>query len=372
MLLDFFDIIYSALLTLASFMLIVSIMVFIHEWGHFYAARLCGVRVETFAIGFGKKIWGVIDKKGTEWRVNILPMGGYVRMFGDAGASSAPDIERLAEMSDNDKSISFHHKKLWQRAFIIFAGPFMNYVLAFVVMVFLVFKYGNTIITTEVISVEKGSPAEMAGIVPGDTVISVNKQISDNMMDVRDAISAAKENGEIMVVLKHGDKERSLTLKPVDTTLPDGTVVRRIGIIGGVIKTTPVSMFDVLPIAAERIYSMNNNMMKGVYGLFTGQVNVNKIGGPVKIAQLSKMSAEHGLQSFLSLLTFLSLNLGLFNLLPLPGLDGGHLMYYIVHAIRGKPISYEMQSLGIKIGVIFLILFAVFVTWNDIVSILRR
>ena len=179
----------NLIISISAFLLIISIMVFIHEWGHFYIARLCQVKVDVFAIGFGKTIWSKLDSKGTEWKINIVPLGGYVKMFGDGGPASNADLNKVNFMTEEEKKSSFFHKALWQKSLIVLAGPLMNYLLAFFVMIVILISYGETTLSTKIAEVEKGGAAEKGGILLGDIIQSVNSEKVDNMLQVKQSIN---------------------------------------------------------------------------------------------------------------------------------------------------------------------------------------
>jgi regulator of sigma E protease len=356
------------IISLFAFLFLIFIMVFIHEWGHFVVARLCGVKVDTFAIGFGKTIWSTIDSKGTEWKINILPLGGYVKMFGDAGPASDVDIDKVNKMTEDEKSLSFFHKSLWQKALVVFAGPFMNYVLAFFVMVCLLFFYGDKTISTKVTGVENGSPADKSGIAAGDIIISVNEKEVHDMFEVRNIINSQRDNKELRVKVDRNGLEQNFSVIPTKTSMKHGENILRIGVVGSE-EAIHYGAIESIQNAAIKIYVLNAFMVDGLFKMLSGQGSKDDVGGPIKIAKITGEAAKGGLQTFLGLLVLLSLNLGLLNLLPIPGLDGGHLMYYLINAVIGRPLPQKVQTFGIKIGFMLLISLMVFVTINDILSL---
>jgi regulator of sigma E protease len=346
-------------------------MVFIHEWGHFYVARLCGVKVDVFAIGFGKTICSIFDNKGTEWKINILPLGGYVKMYGDAGPASNPDKTIVDSMTDDQKKLSFFHKSLLQKTLIVFAGPFMNYILAVVVMMIILVSYGDKTLSSKVAGLEAESPAAQAGILIGDVIQSVNGQKVPDMIEVKNIINKNRENKPMSFTVLRGDAEIEIWVTPKKIQIPGSNVIHyRIGVIPTE-ELIYYSLIDSFLMATERIILLNNMMIEGIIKLISGRGSMEELGGPIKIAQISGEAAKNGMQSFLTLLVILSINLGLMNLLPIPGLDGGHLMYYAISAISGRAIPKKIEEIGIKFGIILLMSLLVFVTYNDILGLFK-
>ena len=361
----------NLIISISAFLFIISIMVFVHEWGHFYVARLCGVKVDVFAIGFGKTIWSIFDSKGTEWKVNILPLGGYVKMFGDAGPASNADNVKINAMTEDERKLSFFHKTLFQKTLIVFAGPLMNYILAFVIMSVLLMSYGDKSFSSRIAGLEEDSPAAQAGILVGDVIESVNGQKVKNMIAVKEIISQNRDDQPISLIVSRGDSKLEISVMPKRVQLPASNIINyRIGVMPTE-ESIHYSSVDAFLLAADRIFMLNNLMIDGLIKLISGGGSMEELGGPIKIAQISGEAAKSGMQSFLMLFVILSLNLGLMNLLPIPGLDGGHLMYYAIHAISGRSIPQKIQEIGIKFGMILLVSLLVFITYHDIFSLFK-
>ncbi len=336
-------------------------MVFIHEWGHFAAARFFKVKVETFAIGFGKSLWSRKDQQGTLWTVNLLPLGGYVKLFGDAGPASNQDLDKISNLSEEEKSQTFYHKKLWQKAIIVFAGPLMNYVLAIVVGFFLLSYYGEVILSTKISAVTEASPAAKAGLQQGDEIIALDGKPLDNLFELKKILSEKME-GPVTLTYKRNDQE-----KTVSVVLDKG----KLGIMGQEerINYNLITSFEK---AVIKVWQINQMIFEGIKLLLSGQGSKEDLGGPIKIAQITGMAFEAGLEVFLQLLILLSINLGLINLLPIPGLDGGHLLFYLIEGLSGRPLKPELQNIGIKIGFFIVIGLLIFVTINDLLFYVKK
>ncbi len=357
------------IVAILAFLMNVLIMVVVHEWGHFYIARLCRVKVDVFAIGFGKTIWSRFDKHGTEWKINIFPLGGYVKMFGDVGPASNPDNNLLSSMTEKEKESSFFYKKLWQKALIVFAGPLMNYILAFLVMLSLTIAYGSRETSNKVAAVEENSPAERSGIIPNDIILDINNTRVKNFLDIRMILSELQKQTNITVLVNRNGQEISLSVEPISIKTQE-EIRYKIGVIAD-IEQVHYSLGKSILSSAYKIYALNSLMIDGIINLLKGNGSKEDLGGPIKIAQISGEAAKSGIEAFLGLLVLLSINLGLVNLLPIPGLDGGHLMYYTFNALAGRPIPQKIQELGFKFGLIVLILLLVVVTYNDILNLFK-
>ena len=354
------------------FLLILTVVVFVHEAGHYLVARWNGVRVEVFSIGFGPEIWGWTDKSGTRWRISALPLGGYVRMFGDGDAASATGDER--PMSEEEKAVSFRHKRVGQRAAIVFAGPAANFLFGIVMLAGMFMVLGQQVTEPVVGYVHEGMPAESAGLKAGDRVVAINGTEVDRFQDIQRIVRLELErplsievdrNGEHLVVVARpriierkgifGDMEKV----PVLGISVDGSHTR-------IVRHGPVS---ALVLALGETETMVTSTFVGIGQMVSGTRDSDELGGPIRIAKGAGEAAQVGFASVVFYTILLSLNLGLINLFPIPVLDGGHLAFYAVEAILGRPLGEKAQEYGFRIGLFLVLALMVFATRNDIVSL---
>ena len=352
------------------FLVLLTPLVFIHELGHFLVARLCGVRVEVFSIGFGRELFGFTDRHGTRWKFSLLPLGGYVRMFGQA-PNELEGGEKPVAMSPEDRAVSFMHKSVGRRAAIVAAGPAANFIFAILVLGILYVSYGKTYRAPVIDEVVVGSAAAQAGILPGDRVIEANGKKVETFEEVAQTILINLDQPLALVIERNG-AQIAITATPQIITEKDflGKEARmaRLGIIskqpGPVITLGPL---EALSDAVVDIYDMTVNMLTGIWQMISGVRPASEIGGVLRIATVSGAVAEFGFVSLILLAVTLSVNLGLINLFPVPMLDGGHLAYYAVEAVRGRPLSEGAQEWGLKIGLAMVLSLMLFATWNDLV-----
>lgn len=356
------------------FLVVITIVVFIHEYGHFIVARWNKVKVEAFSIGFGKEIFGWNDKHGTRWSVRYLPFGGYVKMYGDADAASSPDFASLKKLSKKDKEHSFYFKKLWQKAAIVFAGPFANYLSAILILFMFIVLNGKPLTLPEITQVVADSAAYKAGIKVGDTIVEADGSYIESFEDLRQII-ALSTGEKITLLVKRGEKEVTLFVTPEIKTSKDifGNEVKMpiIGIASDKMSIVKLNIQDSVIESFRQTYDISVGMLKAVWQIITGQRGADQLGGPIKIAQYSGQSASLGVNGFLWFIAIISINLGLINLFPIPMLDGGHLLYYTIEGIRGKPVSEKVQSIAFRIGFGLLMMLMVYVTFNDIRSFFK-
>jgi regulator of sigma E protease len=353
------------------FLVVLTVLVFVHELGHYLVARRNGVRIEVFSIGFGPEIFGWYDRAGTRWKLSAVPLGGYVKMYGDADASSLPSGS-LDAMSLEDREFSFHHKRLGQRVAVVAAGPVANFIFAIVLLAGLFSTVGQPFTPADVGQVQPASAAEQGGIKPGDTITAIDGRQIDRFEDVQQAV--ALNNGAPMaIVVRRDGRDVSLNVTPQMTERTDrfGNV-HRIGLLGigrsGVeyVRHDPVT---AVVRATEETWNLSAGTLKAIWQMIVGARTTDELGGPLRIAQMSGEVAQGGIVAIVWFMAVLSVNLGLINLFPIPVLDGGHLLFYVAEAIRGRPLGQRAQEYGFRIGLALVLTLMVFATWNDLMHL---
>ena len=349
------------------FLFILCTVVFFHELGHFLVGRWCGVRVLTFSLGFGRELFAFVDKAGTRWRVALLPLGGYVKFFGDANAASMPDEEKNKLMTPEERKVSFFHKAVWQRAAIVAAGPIANFLLAIVLFALIFSIYGYQTMSPRVHDVSPDMPAVSAGIRTGDVIKSIDghaiKEFGDIVANVRPATGKP-----LNVVFERGDQELSVDVTPVEHSGIDenGKEIKygAIGLVGALQPENPIAATGY---AIKETGFQIKMTVSFLARLFTGREDTKNLGGAIKIAQVSKAVTESGgIGGLLRMAAFLSISVGIMNLLPVPVLDGGHLVFYAIEAIRRRPLAERLQEVFFRVGFALLVLWMLFVNGNDI------
>ncbi|HUG46529.1 MAG TPA: RIP metalloprotease RseP [Sphingomicrobium sp.] len=353
-------------LILLAFVCAIGPLVFFHEMGHYLVGRLFGVGAETFSIGFGREITGWTDRSGTRWKVGWLPLGGYVRFVGDE--SHAGEAEGT---SSEANPRSFAGKPVWQRFLIVLAGPMANFLLAIIIFACFFAAWGVPRTPNNVMGVEPGSPAAAAGIQPGDRIVTVAGQRTPSFEDVQRTVSLRPGEEVTIRVERDGRTETLQTTLGVHVETDRFGQTYRIGRLG--FYTTgrqleKVSAAELVPEAARYTWVLTVTTMQGLWQIITGRRPVEELGGPLKIAQVAGQQASLGLFQFVQLLALISINLGFINLLPVPILDGGHLLFYTVEAIRRRPVSVQAQEWAFRGGLALLVALLLFTTLNDLGS----
>ncbi len=352
-----------------SFVVVLSVIVFVHEFGHYIIAKLCGVKIDEFSIGFGKELFGYTDKSGTRWKFSLLPLGGYVKMFGDSSEASTADAKALELMSEADKKLTFHYKPLYKKAAIVAAGPVFNFILTIVVLAYFIMTSGLPAIDPVIGGVLPDSPAETAGLQAGDKVLKINGKEMRRFNDITYNISMNMENPVNIEILRN-EQNLSFTITPKmfedDDGLGNKIKIARIGIKSRDIVYHEVGAAVAIQEAVWRTYLICESTLRVMGQMVRGERSVDELKGPVGIAQLSGQATERSFHTVLWLMAMLSANLGLVNLLPIPMLDGGHLTFYLAEAMRGRPLAERVQEWSMKIGGAFIMTLMAFTLFNDV------
>lgn len=361
---------------LIPFLFVLTVVVFFHELGHFLVARWAGVRVLTFSLGFGPELFGFNDRTGTRWKLSAIPLGGYVKFFGDASEASTPASEALASMSAKEREDSFHHKSVARRAAIVAAGPIANFILAILIFACLFTFYGKPNTSARVDSVQANSAAAAAGFQPGDVVTSIDGESIATFVDMQRIVST-RAGKELHFTVKRGDRVEQLTATPELREVKDSfNNVHKIGVLGISRSSTPgehaverVDPATGLWLGVKETWFVAKSTIQYIGDIFTRRASADQLGGPIRIAQISGQVATIGLAALVHLTAVLSVSIGLLNLFPVPMLDGGHLLFYVVEAIRGRPLSERSQEMGFRVGLALVLMLMVFATYNDILHL---
>lgn len=359
---------------IVPFVVVLTVIVFVHEMGHYLVARWNGIAIQTFSIGFGPELFGFNDRQGTRWRVSAIPLGGYVRFVGDMNATSAtPDMELIANASPELAPRLFVNKSVWQRIAVVIAGPAANVIFTLLVLYALLLGYGRYTIPPVIGDVVAGGVAAHAGLQPGDKIVSVDGYTVSGFEDFQRLISTSPER-QVTIVLQRQGANRTVTLTPEAAESPDALGnVHRIGRIGVSRQVNPsdVTLYRPNPVEAvgmtvEEVHFIIDRTVAFVGDFFVGRGDVKELGGPVKVATVSAEVATLGVVALINLMALLSLNIGIFNLLPVPMLDGGHLLYFLIEAVRGRPLSQRVQEIGFRFGLALVFTLTIFTFYNDV------
>ena len=354
------------------FLFVLTVVVFFHELGHFLIARWCGVRVLVFSVGFGPELIGFNDRHGTRWKISAIPLGGYVKFFGDENAASVPDAEAVSQMSDAERRDSFFYKSVGQRSAIVAAGPIANFLLAIVIFAAVFTFYGKQASPARVETVQPNSAALAAGFQPGDVIVSINGRKIETFTDMQRLVSTSA--GESLTVeVDRGGARQTLKATPKLTELKDtfGNVHRVgvLGITGARGEPVKVDPLTAVKLGVEETWFVVERTLSYLGGVIVGRESADQLGGPIRIAQVSGQVATAGFVALIHLAAVLSISIGLLNLFPIPLLDGGHLLFYAIEWIRGRPLSDRAQEYGFRIGLAIVLLLMIFATFNDILHL---
>jgi len=354
-------------MVLVAFVCALGPLVFFHELGHYLVARLFKVPAEVFSIGFGKELLGWTDKQGTRWKLSALPLGGYVKFVGDMGPASNPGEEEAVPEELRDRAFQF--KPVWQRFLIVLAGPVANFILAVVIIASFIAIYGATSTPNVVTGTVPHSAARAAGLQVGDRVVSIAGRSTPTFEEISQ-LAALYPEQDVSLGIERNNQLFHLNVHIGTQVVKDRFGQSyRIGLLG--IPVPPkrfekVPAAQILPLAVERVAFLTQSMMEGLWQIVSGKRSFKEIGGPVKIAQIAGQQATLGIEDFIALLALLSINLGFINLLPVPMLDGGHLFFYAIEAVRRRPVSAQALDWAFRGGLALILALLVFATFNDL------
>jgi regulator of sigma E protease len=368
---------WTLLTYLGPFLFVLSLVVFFHELGHFLVGRACGVKVDAFSIGFGPELCAFVDHKGTRWRLAAFPLGGYVKFHGDANGASAADHDAIANMQPSERAETLTAQPVWKRALIVAAGPAANFVLAIAIFSGINYLDGRAVLTPIVSSVIPGQAAQAAGFKAGDLVLSIDGKPVEGWSDMQDKVQDSA-GIPLTVVVRRGDGDVTLVATPVVHTINTIFGKSRVALLGLNGSSSPADVHvkyysfpTCVQMAANETWFAARSTVDFVGQLFTGKQSVDQISGPVGIAKISGEVARFGFAALLNLAAILSISIGLVNLAPIPLLDGGHLLYFAVETLLGRPMSERAQEFGFRVGLGLVLALMIFVTFNDIMHFTR-
>jgi regulator of sigma E protease len=358
------------------FLFVLSLVVFFHELGHFLVGRWCGVRILVFSIGFGPEIIGFNDRYGTRWKISAIPLGGFVKFFGDDNVASVSSSARLAGMDEAARAECFVFQPVRKRAAIVVAGPLANFILAIAIFAGIFMLYGKQTMSARVDAVQPDSAAATAGFQPGDLVLAIDGHSVESFADMQRIVSTSAGETLVVTVERNGTQltlKATPALKEVKDTFGN---VHRIGILGisrsmaaADMKRQPVPPPRAVWMGIEETWFVVERTLSYIGGVVVGREAADQLGGPIRIAQMSGQVATMGFVALLHLAAVLSVSIGLLNLFPIPLLDGGHLLFYGIEAMRGRPLSERAQEVGFRIGLAIVLMLMIFATFNDIIHL---
>jgi len=356
------------------FLILITVVVFIHEYGHYYFAKRYGVGVTDFSIGFGKEIFGWKDKSGTRWKVCWIPLGGYVKFFGDRNVFSQTEQQEIInKYNKEDREKLFILKPLYQRSLIVAAGPLANFVLAILIFIMINMLVGKDMTPAVIEEVQKDSPAFVAGMKINDKIIYIDNNKVESILEVSTFINTSVSEVIEFIILRN-DQEISLLIKPNlingKDSLGNSIKKRMIGVklktLNGEFKKQRLGPSKAIYYSVKEVWFVTVTSLKYLGKIITGSGDSSQLGGPIRIAQVTGQVAEYGIMPFLSMMAYISISLGLINLFPIPMLDGGHLMFYFIEKIIGRPLSQKTQEVFFRIGLFLLFSLMFFATFNDL------
>lgn len=348
------------------FLFVLTVVVFFHELGHFLVARWCGIKVLVFSIGFGPELLGFNDRHQTRWKLSAIPLGGYVKFFGDDSAASTPDQASLASMSEGDRRQSFFHQNVWRRAAVVVAGPVANFILAIVIFAGISMFYGTQITSPRADVVLPGSAAAEAGIQPGDLVVAIDGAAITSFSDMQRIVSGSGGRTLKLTVDRGGARVEL-------QAAPRGGCNAVLGISRSStaedVRTESIGPLAAFGMGADQTYLIIDRTLCYIGHVIVGRESADQVGGVIRIAQVSGQAATLGFSYLINLTAGLSVSIGLLNLFPIPLLDGGHLLFYLIEAVRGRPLSERAQEMGFRVGLAIVVMLMIFATFNDIIHL---
>lgn len=359
--------------TIVPFLFVLTVVVFVHEMGHYLVGRWCGIGVRAFSIGFGPELLGFTDRSGTRWKLSAIPLGGYVKFVGDVGATSKPDADALDDLSETERRAAFHLQPVWKRAATVFAGPFFNFLLTVAVFAVMFSVFGRFVAEPMVAEVRPDSPAAEAGIQPGDRFVSVDGVPIETFGDVQRIVSG-RAGEALSFVLERDGRQITVTATPEPTEVEDALGNKiRIGVIGvvnnealGQPRRIEYGPIEALGAGVEETWSIILRTGSFLKRLVLGREDRCQLGGPVKIADMAGKAAGLGFVWLIQLVALLSAGIGILNLLPIPPLDGGHLLFYAMEAVLRRPVPEQVMEVVYRAGMLMVLVFMGFVFWNDL------
>lgn len=372
------------------FILVLSVLVFVHEFGHYIVARWCGVRVETFSIGFGKELFGRTDRNGTRWKFSLIPLGGYVQMFGDldpasarsADAVTAEEGERPRPMTDEERRVAFFSQPVAKRAAIVVAGPAINFLFAILILSALYAVEGKPFTPPVAAAILEGSAAEQAGVQPDDKILSLNGEPVQRFQDITKFVAVNLDREIAVEIARYQGDNRWDEASPVTLNVTPTLIVEEdrfgfrhsTGRLG--IKSPPAdtavqehTLSSAIGTAVTDTWEISVNTLTALGQMVMGYRSTDELGGILRIGAYAGDYAQRGFIAMITFAALLSINLGLINLLPIPMLDGGHLMFYALETVKGRPMNEKIQEYALRLGMLFLLGIMVFATWNDLLQL---
>jgi len=361
------------LLYAAAFLFVLSIVVFVHELGHFLVARWCGVKVKAFSLGFGREIWGFDDKHGTRWKLSWIPLGGYVKFVDDENGASVPDREAVAKMSPEERAGSFHGKPVWQRAAVVAAGPIANFILAVLIFAAMAMIYGVRTTEARIGAILPDHPAAVAGFQVGDLVVAIDGREIDSFNDLQRIVSL-NPGRELSVVVDRGGRKLTLKVTPVLKEHKDDIAGKHSRPVIGIspagtranLKHKTFGPVEALVQGVDDTRFIIVSTWSYIRDVIGQRQSADQLGGVARIADVAGQAAKLGPEFVIQLIAVISVSVGFINLMPIPLLDGGHLLFYAIEAVRREPLSERTQEIGFRIGLAVVLALMIFSTFNDL------